>query len=397
MPDVTRALLLPDWLKPQDGVLKSLALYWDEVIVPDSAYRWSPVFRVEELEKPPPWSDTTLELEDAGVVRRHGADIAAESLMPHGRPPNEDPDGELFLRIEKGEDGRARFTGTLRAQLPDTTEPSPEPDPDVAARNHREWREATASLHGDALIARAQQCREIAASNNLAPVAPSLLSHIASLTDEVNGPVMEGALIGVAVDAFFVRPDTPVEQLVAFRDKHRTALRRFRGAMTDLAAALRQPEIAPEAALSAARDIYRNRVEADLGALEERLSESRIKFLAKSLFGAAALATAPMATPAVAESAARFGAQTINYRFSREKLLQEHPYAYLHRLSSADFVIPRQVVGADLVSPDTSPRDFVYRHLDALFDLTLASENAQNEARTPRRFEAIPPNADVPD
>ena len=317
--------------------------------------------------------------------------------MPHGRHPNEDPDGELFLRIEKGEDGRARFTGTLRAHLPDTIEPPPRPDPDVAARNEREWREAAASLQGDALIARTQLCRKIAASNNLAPVAPSLLSHMASLTDEVDAPVSEGALIGVAVDAFFVRPDTPVEQLVAFREEHGTALRRFRGAMTDLAAALRQPEIAPEAALSAARDIYRNRVEADLGALEERLSESRIKFLAKSLFGAAALATTPLAAPAVAESAARFGAQTINYRFSREKLLQEHPYAYLHRLSGADFVIPRQIAGVDLVSPDTSPHEFVYRHLDALFELTLATENAQDKAQVPRRFEAIPPNVDATD
>jgi glutathione S-transferase len=189
---------------------------------------------------------------------------------------------------------------------------------------------------------------------------------------------MEGALIGVAVDAFLVRADTPVDQVVAFRDKNKAAIQRFRAAMTDLATALRQPEIAPEAALAAARDIYRNRIEADLGVLEDRLSESRIKFFAKSLFGAAALAMTPMVAPAVADAAARFGAQTINYRFSRERLLQEHPYAYLHRLSKADFVIPRQIAGSDLVSPDVSPRDFVYRHLDALFELMRATAQSQS-------------------
>lgn len=392
MPDVSRALLLPDGLMPADGVLKSLALYWDEIVVPDSAYRWSPVMRVEELDDPPDRSRAALELESAGIVRRHKTDIAAESLMPHDRPPGEDSDGELFLRIEKGDDGRARFTETRRIDpsriLDPGDKPAPEPDPEVLERNYREWREATASLDGDALMARARQCRRLAEANNLAPVAPSLLSHLASLTDgDGEAPVLEGALMSVALDAFVVQEDTPVDDIVAFRDRNLPAIQRFRAAMTDLAMSLRQPEIAPEAALSAARDVYRNRVEPDLGALGDRLSESRIGFLARSLFGAAALTVTPLTAPTVVESAARLGAQTINYRFSRQRLIEEHPYSFLHRLSKADFVIPRQLIGPDLVSPDLTPREVVYAHFDALFEMVRELRQAQDEPlKSPPRF-----------
>jgi hypothetical protein len=306
------------------------------------------------------------------------ADVAAESFMTGGRPAVEDPDGELFLRIGRGDDGRARFTQTLKAKIvegsgEDSTEP---PDHDLLMRNEMEWREATASLHADALIARNKLCSDLATSNNLAPVSTSLLAHMSNLSDEPDAPHMEGALVSATVSAFAVAPGTSVEQIVEFRSKNARTVQRFRGAITDLAATVRQPEIAPEAALSAARDVYLNRIEPDLGALEDRLSESRISFLTKSLFGAAALAVTPATLPSVTGAAANFGAQTINYRFSREKLLEEHPYSFLHRLGKADFVVPRQLAPPDILSSDISPRDFVYQQIDALFEILFEGRNS---------------------
>jgi hypothetical protein len=382
VPDVSRALLLPDWAAPSDTVLKSLALYWDEIVVPDSTFRDSPVIRLEDLNDPPPRSDATLALEAAGVVKRHPTDIAAESFMPHPRAPNEDSEGIILLRIEDDDRGRTRFTQTLRidpANLVNAPTPkrrdSPEDDPD------RDVREATAALHADTLLERARQSRELAVANNLAPVAPSLLSHLASLTtDEAEYPMIEGALLGVALDAFMARSDTPVEAIIEFRDRHVRAIQRFRAAMTDLGALLRQADIAPEAALAAARDVYRNRVEPDLAALEARLSESRIKFLTRSMFGAAALAVTPLTAPTVTENAVRLGAQTINYRFSRDRLVEEHPYSYLHRLSTADFVIPSQLTGPDLVSPELTPADAVHRQYEALFEISYELQKKQDES-----------------
>jgi hypothetical protein len=277
VPDVSRALLLPDWAAPSDSVLKSLALYWDEIVVPDGTYRDSPVIRMEELNDPPRRSEATLALEAAGIVKRHPMDVAAESFMPHPRAPNEDSDGVIMLRIEQDELGRTRFTQTLRIDPAALAEAKPSErrkgdDPD------RDVREATAALHADTLLERARQSRELAVSNNLAPVASSLLSHLASLTtDEREFPMIEGARLGVALEAFMARSDTPVEAIIEFRERNMVAIQRFRAAMTDLGATLRQADIAPEAVLAAARDVYRNRVEPDLGALEARLSESRIK------------------------------------------------------------------------------------------------------------------------
>ena len=362
---------MPDLGAPSDGVLKSLALYWDEIVVPDSAYRFSPPIREEDLNDPPPRTTGIEELEAAGIVVRAEADVAAESLMPHPRLPNEDPDGELFMRVEKGDDGRWRFTQTLRINSEHIIKPSGGEaiGPETEGESPWLWHEVAASLFADTLMARARQCRQIAAANNLAPVSPSLLSHLASLTDETDDcPVAEGALLSVALEAFCVRPDADVESIVEFRDRNAMAVRRFRAAMTDLAATLGQSNLAPEAALAAARDIYRNRVEPDLGALESRLTESRLKFFARSLFGAAVLAVTPLTAPTAVEKAALLGAQTINYRFSRQRLLEEHPYSYLHRLSAADFVLPQKVTGPDLVAPDLPPREIVYREVDALFD-----------------------------
>ncbi|MBK5231584.1 MAG: hypothetical protein JJE13_01190 [Thermoleophilia bacterium] len=390
MPDVTRAMLMPDWFAPSDGTIMTLALYWDEIVIPDSAYRWSPAFREEQLEDDlPAWTPAVLELADAGIVRLLEADLPAEAFMPDSRPPIEDPEGELFLRIGKSEDGRVRFTGTLKAQRGDDGEESEPPDPDLLERNAREYREATASLFADALIARNKRCHDIATSNNLAPMSPSLLSHMSALTDEADAPHMEGALISATVNAFAVGDATSVDQIIEFREKNKRSLQRFRGAMTDLAAAVRQPEVAPEAALSAARDVYLNRVEPDLGALEARLSESRISFLVRSLFGVAALALTPATLPSAAGAAASFGAQTINYKFSREKLLQEHPYSYLHRLGKADFVIPKILAGPDLLSTDVSPRDFVYQQFDALFEVLSEGQNFHLP-----RYGAVPSSSD---
>ena len=38
MPDVSRALLLPAPGTPDDSTLKTLALYWDSVVISDAAF-----------------------------------------------------------------------------------------------------------------------------------------------------------------------------------------------------------------------------------------------------------------------------------------------------------------------------------------------------------------------
>jgi len=139
--------------------------------------------------------------------------------------------------------------------------------------------------------------------------------------------------------------------------------------MSDLAQCLRQGEVQPEAMLAAARDVYRTRIEPELGALEARLKESRIRFLTRSLLGAAAMTVTPFSTPVALEGGARLAAQNIDYRFSRERLLEEHPYGYLHRLSSADFIVPREYSAPELVSPTRTPKAAVHEYFEMVQDV----------------------------
>lgn len=397
MTDKTRALLLPDWFKPSDAVLKSLALYWDEIVVPDATYRTTGRALAKEIEKPPELSQTALSLQSAGILRRDRWDVAAESIIP--RSPDGDPDGEDFLRIAKGDDGRYRFATLLRvarSRIADSP-PSDVDEREIEKRDDSDLYEAARTLDADLLMARSRRCLELCAMNNLAPVAPSIMAHLAALSsDDKDGdePISEGALIGVAVDAFEVREDTPVEAVIEFRERNLAAVQRFRAAMTDVGAALREGSLKPEAALAAARDIYLNRVAPDLGLLEDRLKESRVKFLARSLFGAAALAVTPLTTPLVVESAARIGAQTINYRFSRKRLLDEHPYGYLQRVAVSDLVTPRQLSGLDLVSPDVNPTTAVYRLYDVLAELARGMADSDLPSIGVPRYEIGPRPAD---
>jgi hypothetical protein len=197
---------------------------------------------------------------------------------------------------------------------------------------------------------------------------------------ETGWPIVEGALLGAALEAFVVDEDTPVERLVRFREENARTLQRFRGAMSDLGQSLRQSAIRPEATLAAARDVYRTRVEPDLGTLEDRLKESRIKFLTRSIFGAAALAITPLSVPTALEGGARLGAQSINYRFSRDRLLEEHPYGYLHRLSSADFIVPREYSAPELVSSTRNPARAVHEYFETTYEVAHELERSRGES-----------------
>jgi hypothetical protein len=378
MTDVARCLLLPDASPPSDGALKNLALYWDQIVVQDGAYRRRPIVRAEELGSVPDRSNEAKAFEAAGVVVRTPDDIPAESLFERGRMAADEPGGIDLLAIERDADGRTRFTGLLKI-----TEETLGPPNEPSSISDRELVEALSTLTAESLIARAGLGRELAAKNNLAPVAPSLVSHLAALaTDDDDYPFAEAAMISAAVQAFVVMKDTPVETVLAFRERNVHTMQRFRGAMIDLAEGLRHSDVHPAATLDAARDIYRTRVEPSLAALEDRLNESNLKFAIRSVVGAAALAISPIAPTSAIESGIRLGAQTIKYRFSRQQLLDEHPYAYLHRLGDADFLVPREHLTTDLISGSKDPKQTVVEYFDKEFERAFWLRRRLDELRS---------------
>jgi hypothetical protein len=319
MSDVSRALILPDMSTPTPLVISNLALYWEEVVVTHYGDAWH--------------DPVDARLVDAGIVRVLDRDLSFETVFPPnpGENPGEDLKGFLVRRNRDGKltevEGVRDETGlkgsALAASFKDCT------DKEL---------EAFAAISLAEQLGQIDDSLAIAASNNFAPLSYSVGGHLAAVIgssgDESGAlPSREAALLSVAADAFTLDPSVTVEDLLAFRAKSDRARARFRASLVDLSEHLRADGY-PGSLLSQAADTFKNRVEPALGDLEEVLKESGIKFLLNSLVGATAIAVAPVEPISTSVGAAKVLGQTIDYSYSKSRLVRDHPYGYLHELGS---------------------------------------------------------------
>lgn len=315
MTEVARALVLPDLDRPSPALLRNLTIYWDEVVCP--VYREAEYFDAED----------PLYIE--GVVREISREIAPDRIFPVA-------DSDLDLSKEKN--------WGYAVHRNDEDLPTVEliPLPATPKKEHRPLRELSdAELEDLTAISFGQHlgyvddALAIAGSNNFAPVSHSLAGHLATVIGssqaEPDVPSREAALLSVVIEAFAIDPQISSEDILRFREKSSRARARLRASLVDLSAHL-QSEKSPIATLAEARDAYRNRVEPALGDLEEVLKENQLKFFTKSLVGATAVAIAPVEPVSTSVGAARMMGQTIDYAYSKSRLLREHPYGYLHQV-----------------------------------------------------------------
>lgn len=306
MADLSRALAIPGLVAPSDSALKNLVLYWDEVVVLE--YR----DRAGGDGSPSVRSDVAKLLESAGAIRYVSRSIDLSGVYVY------DDRGRAYLPAPTRSLGeRAR---------PDTTFTESE-----LVELGREWLTDLATQH---YLARTADAFDLALENHLAPVAVSMLAHVASLlgAEQDDDTVGVASLISAAVTAFMIEPGTRVEDILIFREQNRASLGRFRAALADLRGQLAKTG-PPQARLASARDTYRNRVVPALAALEESINESRLRFLLKSLIGASSIALSPMAPAKALEGTAAFAGQSLTYAFSRRRMVEQHPFGFLHKLS----------------------------------------------------------------
>jgi len=283
-------------------MLKTLALYWDEIVVPDYVERLLCGRYLDRGEHTPSPSFSALINEGVVVVHETMAELpplpadpsplvrSTQSIPNCGRGDDFRrtisalrPILEALSAIDRDEHGAPETGVSTAEQLA----------PAVLDAVRNMSREA-ASLY----LNRLQNAFELARDHNLAPVAHSVLSHVGSLVGDYtdDAPRREAALLSAAVDAFRVHDDTPVEDILLFRTRNKGLIGRFRASMVDLSAELQQDE-APLTLLASARDTYRNRVQPALANLETAMNESFIRFLIRSLVGATSITLAPVAHP----------------------------------------------------------------------------------------------------
>lgn len=294
MVDVSRVMLVPSPAFHPVSVL-SLVLYWDEVWLPwtDCAIQDTPIRLVMARKEIGP----SLEIPISALpkVWRPAESILLNELLLHGCLRAV----EVHIEGIESPGGFAErvFQGRLADHL-------------------REWE---------------RESHRIALREHVAPLLAGPVQ--VGPQSSASSSDTEGALLTAVTAAFAVDEGTTVEEIMRFREKHRTKLLRFRAALFDLGAYMGEEASAAEPARSfaIARDVVRHRVEPALSSLESALKESGVKFVVKSVVGAANVTLGPI-TPATAVSGSlALGAQTVDYAFARSKLREEHPYAYLHQ------------------------------------------------------------------
>jgi len=350
--DVSRALLLPDIDIPSDRLLKTLAVYWDELVLPDYRERAdSGDGTRSEFDEP---TDALIALESNGVLIKLERTIelptVEPSLITSGiRDLLDDPSKARALAIT------SPLLELLEPIESDALKRYMETHKEEVATALDEMTARMVDYAVDHYAIRMKDAFHISTTQHLAPLARSPVSHLASMVGPpADAPRSEAAILSAVIQAFEVDPSTPVDRIIRFREKNAGSLGRFRASLVDLSESLRQDADATRL-LSEARDVYRNRVVPALGDLETVLQEGKIRFLIKSLLGATAVTMAPVEPTRAVEGTATLIGQSIDYSFSRNKLVQEHPFGYLHQVSK-DF----NVTDAALPSPrqmDMSPYD----------------------------------------
>jgi hypothetical protein len=147
-----------------------------------------------------------------------------------------------------------------------------------------------------------------------------------------------GMLAQLAIDKIAVAPDTPVERLIDFRERHRDELSQFRTKIEQLAASV-ETDQPIEALRQRVDDLYAKEVAPAITNLKKALDGRRIRWVGEGLlklaFLSAGSSTMLVATGLAVPTALLAGAglslivSGTMYNVDKEESLRTNPYAYL--------------------------------------------------------------------
>lgn len=230
----------------------------------------------------------------------------------------------------------------------------------------------------------------LAVERGVAPVALDPIAASAATlpaADQSAAPA-EGMLIQVAAQGVRVSGECRVEDVLAFRDKNRALMGRFRSALIDLAKSIEADS--PSAAAEEARAVMVNRVEPALADLEAALKENRVHFFWNALIGASAVALGdPIAPAAAATGAGNVVARNLRYAFNRERLVRDHPFGLLHEVG-AQFDRVGPFSKTDVTDPEAEAREALKLYVEGLIRSAL---DFQDAARDGTPSDPEPPTA----
>ncbi len=365
---MSQALYYP-WIDVRDEAwLKTALLYWDSVrtIVPESI-------------DAPYSTDTGRTLQDAGFLvplRVHSGmdeikDLAADVLTYLGSA-----EGAELLIATRGSRRRDIHVEKLPYELGRLADIHPEKLPyeirhllhDLATPSERgqDWLrvdEKFANFYMTLLASRlservgARLLTSLAAADRLAVTArfDAQLNGVIPWSMnprwrhwreyEAFGPrhrmprhLAPGMLANLAIERIGVAPDTPVDRLIEFREKHRDELAQFRSKVEQLAASV-EADLTAEALRQRVTDLYTGEVAPVIANLKAALKGRRIKWLGDGLLKVAflsagsstmlVLAGLAIPTALLAGAGVSLIATGAMYNVDKRESLRANPFAYL--------------------------------------------------------------------
>jgi len=153
-----------------------------------------------------------------------------------------------------------------------------------------------------------------------------------------------GLLAHLAIDRIGICPDTPIDDLIDFKEKHRDELSLFRNAIQSLASSVESDD-SVEALRARIQSLYDGQVRPAVSNLQKALDGRRIKWLSEGLLKVAFLSAGSssmlvasgMAVPTalLVGAGVSLVASGIMYNVDRQQSLAESPFAYLVSMQRA--------------------------------------------------------------
>jgi hypothetical protein len=154
----------------------------------------------------------------------------------------------------------------------------------------------------------------------------------------VPGTLAPALLADLTLQKIAISPETPVDNLLRFREDHKDQLGRFRTKMADLTKSV-EGELTIEAIQQRVADIYANEVKPTINEMKDCLSASRVKwglesFLKTSMLSVPAtgtLAALGLSVPLalLAGAGISLTVSSVLYNLQKREDMRKNPYSYL--------------------------------------------------------------------
>ncbi|WP_346205080.1 DUF6236 family protein [Aeromonas salmonicida] len=156
--------------------------------------------------------------------------------------------------------------------------------------------------------------------------------------DMVPKEVAQGLLVELMMEKISLSPDTPIDKIIKYRERHAAELGRFRNVVGELTSSL--PDNAPLQAMQQhVNDLYLNQVAPSIDDLKKSLTGSRIKWLTNSwmklAFISAGSSSMLIGMGLATTNALLVGAgismvgSGILYNIDKQESIRNNPYSYL--------------------------------------------------------------------